>query len=68
MATPKIWRCCMCGRVLTEYKPIRLAKQLYGIDRRYAGYKNVEYYDFCESCYRPFEKWIEKYRKENNNE
>lgn len=58
----KIYECCICHKVLTDRKPIRLVKQLYG--GKYNQYHTVEHYDICRACYRAFDSWIFKHRKE----
>ena len=64
----KEYKCCICHKVL-DYKPIRLVKQKYPTrqeGRKYQQYYPVAVYDFCERCYKPFEKYIDKYREELN--
>ena len=62
----KIYKCCICKKVLRDYKPIRLVKQKYGIGN-YKQYSNVDKYDFCENCYKTFNKWINKYKESDKN-
>lgn len=59
MAKEKIYKCCICHTVLTEYKPIRLTKKEYG--GRYCQYNPVDNYDFCKKCYAKFNNWIKKH-------
>lgn len=59
----KIYECCICHKVLTEYKPIRLVKQIYGRGN-YNQYGYMAKYDFCKDCYKTFVVWIAKHRKE----
>lgn len=60
----KEYKCCICGEVLNEYKPIRLVEQHYkdepGYYKQYYHYKN---YDFCKKCFNTFRKWINKYKE-----
>lgn len=63
MAKEKIYKCCICHKSMKENKPIRLVKQIYGLEGR-NQYYNVGLYDFCERCFRPFEKYIDKYKEE----
>ena len=58
----KVYSCCICHTVLTEYKPIRLVKQIYG--GKYCQYGNAGKYDFCKGCYRKFATWIAKHNME----
>lgn len=53
--------CVICHKEL-NYKPIRLVKQEYA-KGRFKQYYNVKNYDFCLSCYKVFEKWLEKHNK-----
>lgn len=64
MPRAKIYKCCICHKVLEEYKPIRLVKQRYFNDRAYGQYKNMANYDFCKECYKRFNAWIRKHNEE----
>lgn len=64
MSLHKIYKCCICHKIL-DTKPIRLAKQVYGAGK-YNQYYTVEHFDICKKCYRPFIKWIEKYKEIKN--
>ncbi len=66
MANKKIYKCCICNKVLTDSKPIRLVKQIYGAGK-YQQYANVCNYDFCDDCYGMFDKWIKKYKKDEGD-
>lgn len=55
----KIYKCCKCGKILEEYKPIRLVKQQYNL-KPYKQYVPVEHYDFCKRCFAVIDKWIKK--------
>ena len=63
MAVPKRYFCCICHQELTEYKPIRLTKELYGVGRN-GGHYPVEHYDFCKKHYKVFENWLNKHKEE----
>lgn len=58
----KIYKCCICHKILEE-KPIRLVKQLYGVNK-YKQYSPIENYDFCIGCYKIYEKWINKHKEQ----
>ena len=57
----KIYKCCICHKIFRDDKPIRLVEQHYGIGnyKQYANYRN---YDFCKSCFKKFENWINKHK------
>lgn len=59
----KVYECCICHRILTKTKPVRLVKQVYG-KGNYKQYGYVNNYDFCSDCYKKFDAWINKYNKE----
>ena len=63
MAKEKIYRCCICHKVLENKKPIRLVKQKYPEreERKNIQYYAVAIYDFCDRCYKPIDKFINKY-------
>ena len=63
MAKVKVYKCCICHKVLEDYKPIRLVKQVYG-GGSYNQYHTLTHYDFCKDCYRKFAGWIVKHKKE----
>lgn len=60
MPRQKIYECCICHEILTGKKPVRLVKQLYG-DSGYKQYYPVQNYDFCDSCYKKFDRWVGKH-------
>lgn len=64
MPKEKIYKCIICHEILTEYKPIRLVKQLHDNRKPYGAYHNRAKYDFCKRCYRKFEAWIIKHKEE----
>lgn len=64
MPKPKVYSCCICHKVFEDTKPIRLVKQKYGASG-YHQYSNVASYDFCERCFKPIDKFINKYKEEN---
>ena len=53
-------KCCICHKEQI-IKPIRLIKQVYGLGK-YRQYYQAEKYDICASCYKIFERWIEKHK------
>ena len=55
----KIYKCCICHKVLEE-KPHRLVHQEY--ERR--TYKNKFNYDFCDKCFIVFKNWIKKHKED----
>lgn len=57
----KVFKCCICGKVLKEYKPIRLVKQVHDEQVPYGAYHHVRNYDFCKKCYRVFEVWLRRH-------
>lgn len=61
------YKCCICKKKIC-YKPIRLVKQLHGLNPRYPSqyYQDVSY-NFCKDCYKKFDNWINKYKGEYNN-
>ena len=67
MAAPRIYKCCICHKILTDVKPIRLVKQKYPTrdERKCKQYYPVASYDFCEKCYKPIDKFINKYKEED---
>lgn len=53
--------CCICKQKI-HYKPIRLVKQMYGLDKRYSSqYSFVCNYNFCNKCYKKFHDWVMKH-------
>ena len=64
MGCTKVYKCCICHNVLTEYKPIRLVKQKYGYRGTWGRYTNCANYDFCIDCYKRFNHWIRKHKEE----
>ena len=64
MAVPKRYFCCICHEELTEYKPIRLIKQLHDNRKPYGAYHNRTNYNFCKRCYRKFDAWIIKHKED----
>lgn len=58
MPKPKIYSCCICHKILEDYKPHRLVHQEY--EKWY--YKNTFNYDFCDDCFKIFKRWIYKHR------
>ena len=62
MPKTRIYKCCICHKRMEDKKPIRLVKQLYG-GSGYSQYSNVANYDFCERCFKPIDKFINKYKE-----
>ena len=59
----KVYKCIICHKEL-DYKPTRLVKQVYGAGR-FNQFYPVEFYDFCEECFKRFSGWIKKNRRED---
>lgn len=58
------YTCQICKKEL-DYKPVRLVKQLYGINLKYPSqYAQCTYYNFCYDCYEKFDNWV--YRRKKN--
>lgn len=57
----KIYKCCICHKILEDYKPIRIAIKKYGIGN-YHQYKTTKNYDYCIKCFAMINdllfKWI----------
>ena len=63
---PKInnYKCCICRRTI-DYKPMRLVKQEYGVDKRYPSqYTFIRNYNFCVNCYQKFDNWVNRRKKD----
>lgn len=58
----KEYRCCICHKVLDEYKPIRLVKMVHDNAEVYGAYHYKDKYDLCKDCYKIFNRWIKKHR------
>ena len=64
----KYYECDIC-HVKVDYKPTRLVKQRYGINPTYPSqYAMICNYNFCDNCYKKFQRWINKNRKSDNDE
>lgn len=61
----KIYKCVICNKTLEE-KPIRLVKQIYGAGR-FNQYYPVEHFDFCKQHFEKIMNWINKHRRNNEN-
>lgn len=59
MPAIKIYKCCICHKVIDNVDTIRLQKCLYGMGRT-SGHYPVRHYDFCKRCYAKFNNWIKK--------
>lgn len=57
----KVFRCCICHKVLEDYKPIRLVKQVHDNKVPYGAYHFETKYDFCKECYKTFDNWIRRH-------
>lgn len=55
----KLYDCYKCGKILTEYKPIRYVKQFYNTNIGYKQYKNIKHYDLCKTCNMKLKHWLE---------
>lgn len=64
MPIPKIYKCCICHKVL-DSKPHRLVHQEYEV-KGYSQYKNKHNFDFCDKCFNHFACWIVKHKEETN--
>lgn len=63
MSKLKRYSCCICHKELTNYKPIRLVKQVHDEKVPYGKYHNMKNYDFCKECYARFNHWIKKHNE-----
>lgn len=65
MPKTKIYKCCICHKVMNDTKPIRLVKQKYPTreERKNTQYYAVATYDFCERCFKPIDNFINKYKE-----
>ncbi len=69
MAIPKIYKCCICHKVL-DSKPHRLVHQVWYDkynNKHIYRYRNKHNFDFCDKCFNHFACWIVKH-KEGTNE
>ena len=57
-----IYTCCICGKEIIEYRPVRLAKQLYGYGRD-KQYYQVRTYDFCKECWWALDDLLFKWKR-----
>lgn len=64
MSKIKIYKCCICHKVLKTLKPIRLVKELHDNRETYGKYHVIKNYDFCEKCYGAFDRWLDKHKEE----
>ncbi len=64
MAITKIYKCCICHKVL-DTKPHRLVHQEYDY-KGYRQYKNKQHFDFCDKCFKTFGSWIIKHKEVTN--
>lgn len=62
MGVKKVYRCCICHKVLNDYKPHRLVWQEYEY-KGYGLYRNQYNYDFCTHCFSTFKNWVKKYEE-----
>lgn len=64
MPLPKIYKCCICHKVL-DIKPHRLVHQEYISHLGgYGRYMNKSNYDFCSNCFSTYINWIIRYKEE----
>lgn len=60
----KQYKCCICHHKLERNN--RLVHQIYNGFSKYGRFENENNYDFCDRCFEVFEKWINKHKKEVN--
>lgn len=62
MPITKIYKCCICHKVLKE-KPHRLVHQEHEPHiGGYGRYVNRKNYDFCTRCFTVYMHWIRKHK------
>ena len=66
MKNRHIYTCYICKKEISEYRPVRYVKQLYGYGR-YKQYYPIRNFDFCEQCYKTLKKAIEKWKDKKQN-
>lgn len=52
----KVFKCCICHKEVE--KDIRLVYQRYDKQPVYGKYVNRRNFDFCNECFKTFQKWI----------
>lgn len=57
-----IYKCCICGKEIFEYRPVRLSKQLFGYGT-YKQYCTVRNYDFCSECWDVLDDLLFKWQR-----
>ena len=57
-----VYTCCVCGKKIVEYRPVRLAKQLYGYGK-HKQYYQVRTYDFCNECWWALDDLLFKWKR-----
>lgn len=57
-----VYTCCMCGKEIIEYRPVRFVKQLFGYGK-HKQYYSVRNYDFCNECYSAIDNLLFKWKR-----
>lgn len=57
-----IYHCCICGKEIIEYRPVRFTKQLFGYGN-YKQFSPVRDYDFCKECYWALDDLLFKWQR-----
>lgn len=57
-----VYHCHVCGKEITDYRPVRLVKQLYGYGP-HKQYYSVRNYDFCKECYWALDDLLFKWKR-----
>lgn len=60
-----IYVCCICGKEIVDYRPVRFAKQLFGYGQ-YKQYYQVRTYDFCKECWWALDDLLFKWKRIKN--
>lgn len=64
----KYYECCICHKKV-NYKPTRLVKQRYGVNTNYPSqYSMICNYNFCDECFKKFQNWVNKHRRNDDEE
>lgn len=57
-----IYTCCICGKEIIKYRPVRFVKQLFGYGQ-YKQYYTIRNYDFCDECWWALDDLLFKWKK-----
>lgn len=52
----KTYKCRRCGKILDEYKPLRLVYQVHTNKKPYGKYENKKNFDYCYECFKKIKK------------